>query len=117
MVIDSGSKGIMYILRTLGVPVYSTDIDNYILFDGEYGSTNLRIINNKPEYFVVIKKGLSKSEVRLTLAHELGHIVLGHLLRGTPANQCELEAKQFASFIMPYIYAPATIGGSNVKTN
>lgn len=51
---------------------------------------------------MVARTGMSAFRLRFTLAHELGHLVLGHQVFGRPAKDTEAEANRFAAlFLLP----------------
>lgn len=50
----------------------------------------------------VARGGMSAFRLRFTLAHELGHLVLGHQVFGRPTKDTESEANRFAAtFLLP----------------
>lgn len=71
------------------------------------------ILNNS--MYIIIRKGLPLVQTRFTVAHEMGHILLGHVGRCTLVNQekskersllgIECEANAFASCLL----APACV--------
>lgn len=90
-----------------------------------YGSTDVgsdgysTIING--EMYIIVRPGLSKERTRFTVAHELGHILLGHvgtyhLVNREPSesdNPIEQEANTFAADLL----APACVlWGCGIKT-
>lgn len=75
----------------------------------------LAIFNIKPESrgvaimmdgqpTILVDRGLPLDELRYTVAHELGHILLGHLsfrdAHGTEPPQAEMEANAFAAALI-----------------
>ncbi len=58
--------------------------------------------------YILLKPGMSVSEQRLTIAHELAHLILGHLLPcfNGSGEQAEFEAESLAFMLYSYIYNP-----------
>lgn len=84
----------------------NSDID--ILADGESGKT----ICENDCFFIIYKDTENSKRCRFTIAHELGHIFLGHLLINTPQyrtfkiqNDTESQANVFARDLL----APACV--------
>ena len=84
------------------------DSDANVLKDSQSGMT---IVQNK-KFYIVYKDSESSRRCRFTIAHELGHIFLGHLLINTPTyrtfiirNDTESAANVFARDIL----APACV--------
>lgn len=86
-----------------------------MLFDicADYGITvkradsgkigNAMVINDKPYIIIGNSNDLVQlSDRQYTVAHELGHIMLGHLTNrvGLSSQTCEIEAGIFASVLM-----------------
>jgi hypothetical protein len=97
---------IVPILDSLGVSIYQHGNDNEFLQDHELGKLFMEIINGKPQYSIVVRIERPRIERVKTVLHEMGHIMLGHLLLQTPISQREREADAFAAFMMPYLYEP-----------
>lgn len=104
----STNATVVDILRSLNVPVRFIEPDGKLLFENEYGVTIKVPGENK--YWVYVRNDLPVAKQQKTLCHELGHIVLGHMTdKKFPfmsEAQRENEAREFASFILPYIYKP-----------
>lgn len=78
------------------------------LKNGESGKS----INQRGTFYTIIRDSESSARCRFTLAHELGHIFLGHLMINTPAyrtfairNDNEFTANTFARDLL----APACV--------
>lgn len=87
------------------------DINNLFPFlreavDG--GNTGLSFISDDQPY-ILIENGLPLAEMRFTAAHELAHILLGHVNNGDKSRaiteaDAHLEANIFASVMMAFAY-------------
>mgnify|MGYP001171389736 FL=1 len=79
---------------------------------GEDGYTIYKIKNNKKKYKICVDPYGMVERIRFTIAHEIGHIVLGHfeeysnmLLTDEEAYILDKEADMFAGeILMPYKY-------------
>lgn len=106
-------NNLMQTLENNGIKIFivETDIE---LFDGFSG-----IPNNTP--VIVIASWLQKQNnlprMRMSLAHELGHIVLGHCKKNHDEHiECEPHANRFASsFLMPKESFTKMFGGKKDK--
>lgn len=105
---------IIRICHTLGIAVkYDPKLTNKI------NSGQSTIVNGKP--YILLAQDCSQKRMRFTVAHELGHIILGHvgeyeLINREPSsadNLIEQEANVFASRLL----APACVlWGCNVQS-
>lgn len=104
------------ICEQAGIGVYKNS-DAHMLVGTEIGLS----LYYKNAFRIIIDDSQIKTRVRFTLAHELGHILLGHVLIDTPRGRTfditktseETEADVFASRIL----APACVlWGINAQT-
>ena len=61
------------------------------------------IVRSNPsgyDYIIVYNENSSSDDIRNTIAHEIGHISLGHLLDNEPAADAETEADYFAARLL-----------------
>lgn len=94
-----------------------SEVDKSRLFDGESGATFFE--NNA--IYIVYRDTESKERCRFTIAHELGHIFLGHLLIGDKLSRkfdlTKPEAEQEADIFASRLLAPACVlWGLNLHT-
>lgn len=70
-------RGAMQIIKSFGIQVKcckSSEIDNC------KGLSWAVQKDGRPEYYILLADDLPLEEIRLTLAHEMSHLILGHLI-------------------------------------
>lgn len=89
-----------------------------IIPEGIEGFTVIRQRTSAPsQYLLVYRDDISFERLRWTLAHEIGHIVLGHLLRPRDSQReavFEEEANYFAKELLMPLPVLAMIGARSV---
>lgn len=84
-------RGAMRIAKTLGIqvrecePAYINDCK---------GQARAIQCGDKIEYIILLSEDLSLEEKRLTLAHEMAHLILGHLIGDYVGDQYNVSEEQ-----------------------
>lgn len=84
-------RGAMRIAKTLGIqvrecePAYINDCK---------GQARAIQCGDKIEYIILLSEDLSLEEKRLTLAHEMAHLILGHLIGDYAGDQYNVSEEQ-----------------------
>ena len=75
------------------------------------GYTIARNIEGNPKYIIVFNENeRSRQRVRWTIAHELGHIILGHINKCCAVGDKEAEANYFARELLSPLSALDELG-------
>lgn len=96
-------RSVIKIANTLGFAVKAVPA-NFI--NGAMG----KVIITSENKYILVSETLSIEEMRLTIAHELAHIVLGHFLFledeqfKVPGDQAEFEAESLGFILYNFLY-------------
>ncbi len=84
-------RGAVRIAETLGIQVKKCD-PSYI--NNSKGQSKAEKCGDKIEYFILLSENLSLEEKRLTLAHEMSYLILGHLIGDYVGEQYNISTEQ-----------------------
>jgi Zn-dependent peptidase ImmA (M78 family) len=96
----------------------ATGVEDPYHLKRDHADAKVKIIRGTPDYMIVFDDTVkSRERIRWTIAHEIGHIVLGHLVyyEGTALHRGGLTEDQYdtleveANFFAEALLAPSTI--------
>ncbi len=102
-------RGVVRIAKSLGIAIHETERSK--MDDHAAGWAIATPTDGKVKYDILIAKELSLEEKRLTLAHEMAHIILGHIAGdyigdqyNVSHSQAEFEAEALGLILYNFLY-------------
>jgi hypothetical protein len=83
----------------------AANVDNVLACEDRNSPTRYILYNPQWVQGIMPKGGTIWVSLAI-LAHELGHHVLGHFIRGSPRSELEIEADEFAGKVLAHMQAP-----------